>query len=49
MFERHSPAIHDLLGDRRLVSADQLDALDEEHRATDRPLADLAFEHGFVV
>ena len=33
MFERHSPAIHDLLGDRRLVSADQLDALDEEHRA----------------
>ena len=48
MFERHSPAIHDLLGDRRLVSADQLDALDEEHRASGRPLADLAIEHGFV-
>jgi type IV pilus assembly protein PilB len=48
MFESHSPAVYELLRDQRLVSAEQLDALEAERRTSGRSLADLAITRGFV-
>ena len=48
MFPSHSPAIYDFLKEQRLVAPDQLDALNEEHKATGKPLADVVVDLGIV-
>jgi type IV pilus assembly protein PilB len=48
MFESHSQAVYELLRDRRLVEPGQLEALNEEHKAVGRPLADLAIDLGLI-
>ncbi|MEX2044188.1 MAG: GspE/PulE family protein [Opitutus sp.] len=48
MFASHNPAIHELLQEQRLIDPEQLKALDGEHKATGRPLADLAVDLGLV-
>ncbi|MEO5960601.1 MAG: ATPase, T2SS/T4P/T4SS family, partial [Opitutaceae bacterium] len=48
MFASHSPAIYELLKEQRLVAPAQLDELNEEHKATGKPLADVAVDLGFV-
>ena len=40
MFPSHSPAIYEFLKDQHLVGPAQLDELNEEHKATGKPLAD---------
>jgi type IV pilus assembly protein PilB len=48
MFASHSPAIYEFLKDQRLVESAQLDALNEEHKATGKPLADVVVDLGIV-
>jgi type IV pilus assembly protein PilB len=48
MFPSHSPAIYEFLKEQRLVDAAQLDALNEEHKATGKPLADVVLDLGLV-
>jgi type IV pilus assembly protein PilB len=48
MFASHSPAIYDFLKEQRLVPAAQLDELNEEHKATGKPLADVVVDLGLV-
>ncbi len=48
MFESHSQAVYELLRDRALVGAEQLAALNEEHRATGKPLADVVVDLGLL-
>ena len=48
MFASHSPAIYDFLREHRLVEPAQLDALNEEHKATGKPLADVVVDLGIV-
>jgi type IV pilus assembly protein PilB len=48
MFATHSNAIYEFLKEQRLVDAAQLDALNEEHKATGKSLADLVVDLGIV-
>jgi type IV pilus assembly protein PilB len=48
MFASHSTAIYDFLRDQRLVESVQLDELNEEHKATGKPLADVVVDLGIV-
>jgi len=48
MFPSHSPAIYEFLKEQRLVEISQLDALNEEHKATGKPLADVVVDLGIV-
>lgn len=48
MFESHSQAIIELCRDQHLVPASNLDDLNEEHKATGKPVADLLIEMGFI-
>ncbi len=48
MFESHSQAVYKLLRDRQLVETEQLEALQEEHKAFGRSLADLAVDLGLI-
>ncbi len=48
MFPAHSPAIYEFLREQRLVELDQLDELNEEHKATGKPLADVVVDLGIV-
>ncbi len=48
MFPSHSPAIYDFLKEQRLVAPAQLDELNEEHKATGKPLADVVIDLGIV-
>src|SRR4051812_33204468 len=48
MFASHSPAIYEFLKDQRLVEPTQLDELNEEHKATGKPLADVVVDLGIV-
>jgi type IV pilus assembly protein PilB len=48
MFATHSSAIYDFLKEQRLVEAGQLDELNEEHKATGKPLADVVVDLGIV-
>ncbi len=48
MFPTHSPAIYEFLKEQRLVETEQLDELNEEHKATGKPLADVAVDLGLV-
>ncbi len=48
MFPSHSPAIYEFLKEQRLVDDQQLDALNEEHKATGKPLADVVVDLGLV-
>ncbi|WP_414661776.1 type II secretion system ATPase GspE [Horticoccus sp. 23ND18S-11] len=48
MFPSHSPAIYEFLKEHRLVEAAQLDELNEEHKATGKPLADVVVDLGIV-
>ncbi|MBL9202113.1 MAG: type II secretion system ATPase GspE [Opitutaceae bacterium] len=48
MFPSHSPAIYDFLKEHRLVSQEQLDELNEEHKATGKPLADVVVDLGIM-
>ena len=48
MFPSHSPAIYDFLKEQRLVAVGQLDELNEEHKATGKPLADVVVDLGIV-
>jgi type IV pilus assembly protein PilB len=48
MFESHSQAILELCRDQNLVPSANLDDLNEEHKATGKPIADLLIEMGFV-
>ncbi|HVS53898.1 MAG TPA: ATPase, T2SS/T4P/T4SS family [Opitutaceae bacterium] len=48
MFASHSPAIYEFLKEQRLVEPVQLDELNEEHRATGKPLADVVVDLGLV-
>ena len=48
MFPGHSPAIYEFLKDQRLVEPAQLDELNEEHKATGKPLADVVVDLGIV-
>lgn len=48
MFESHNNAIHDLLRDQKLVDPSQLEELDQEHKATGKPLADVVLDLGIV-
>ncbi len=48
MFPGHSPAIYDFLKEHRLVASDQLDELNEEHKATGKPLADVVVDLGIM-
>ena len=48
MFPSHSPAIYDFLKEHRLVPPGQLDELNEEHKATGKPLADVVVDLGLV-
>lgn len=48
MFESHSQAILELCRDHRLVATETLNDLNEEHKATGKPVADLLIEMGLV-
>ena len=48
MFAAHSPAIYDFLNENGLVERTQLDALNDEHRATGKPLADVVVDLGLL-
>ena len=48
MFSSHSPAIYEFLRDQRIVGQSQLDELNEEHKATGKPLADVVVDLGLV-
>jgi len=48
MFESHSQAILELCRDQQLVAPSTLNDLNEEHKATGKPLADLLIEMGIV-
>jgi type IV pilus assembly protein PilB len=48
MFPSHSPAIYEFLKDQHLVASAQLDELNEEHKATGKPLADVVVDLGIV-
>ena len=48
MFATHSPAIYEFLREQRLVSVAQLDELNEEHKATGKPLADVVVDLGII-
>jgi type IV pilus assembly protein PilB len=48
MFASHSPAIYDFLKEQRLVPPDQLDELNEEHKATGKSLADVVVDLGLI-
>ncbi|MDP3073184.1 MAG: type II secretion system ATPase GspE [Opitutaceae bacterium] len=48
MFPSHSPAIYEFLKEHRLVAPDQLDELNEEHKATGKPLADVVVDLGIM-
>ena len=48
MFASHSPAIYDFLKEHRLVPPAQLDELNEEHKATGKPLADVVVDLGLL-
>ncbi len=48
MFQSHSPAIYEFLREQRLVGQAQLDELNEEHKATGKPLADVVVDLGII-
>jgi len=48
MFSAHSAAIYDFLREQRIVGQAQLDELNEEHKATGKPLADVVVDLGLV-
>jgi len=48
MFESHSQAILEICRDQQLVAPSTLNDLNEEHKATGKPLADLLVEMGIV-
>jgi len=48
MFPSHSPAIYEFLKEHRLVAPEQLDELNEEHKATGKPLADVVVDLGII-
>jgi type IV pilus assembly protein PilB len=48
MFPTHSPAIYEFLKEHRLVEQAQLDELNEEHKATGKPLADVVVDLGII-
>ena len=48
MFPAHSPAIYEFLREQRLVGQAQLDELNEEHKATGKPLADVVVDLGYI-
>ena len=48
MFSAHSAAIYDFLREQRIVGQAQLDELNEEHKATGKPLADVVVDLGIV-
>ena len=48
MFPSHSPAIFEFLKEHRLVEPAQLDELNEEHKATGKPLADVVVDLGII-
>jgi type IV pilus assembly protein PilB len=48
MFPSHSPAIYEFLKEHRLVVPEQLDELNEEHKATGKPLADVVVDLGII-
>jgi len=48
MFESHSQAILELCRDHHLVASDTLNDLNEDHKATGKPIADLMIEMGLV-
>jgi type IV pilus assembly protein PilB len=48
MFPSHSPAIYEFLKEHRLVAPAQLDELNEEHKATGKPLADVVVDLGII-
>ena len=48
MFPSHSPAIYEFLKEHRLVEPAQLDELNEEHKATGKPLADVVVDLGII-
>jgi type IV pilus assembly protein PilB len=48
MFPSHSPAIYEFLKEHRLVETGQLDELNEEHKATGKPLADVVVDLGII-
>ena len=48
MFPSHSPAIYEFLKEQRLIGTAQLDELNEEHKATGKPLADVVVDLGIV-
>ncbi len=48
MFESHDHAILELCREQHLVNATDLEAADDEHKATGKSLADLVVELGFV-
>jgi type IV pilus assembly protein PilB len=48
MFESHSQAILELCRDQHLVANATLNDLNEEHKATSKPIADLLIEMGLV-
>ncbi|MEY2878371.1 MAG: hypothetical protein RLZZ15_751, partial [Verrucomicrobiota bacterium] len=48
MFQGHSQAIYEFLRDHHLVPPGQLDELNEEHKATGKPLADVVVDLGIL-
>src|SRR3954462_706128 len=48
MFATHSSAIYEFLKEQRLVPPAQLDELNEEHKATGKPLADVVVDLGII-
>lgn len=48
MFASRSSAVYEFLKEQRLLGLPQLDALNEEHQATGRPLADLVLDLGSI-
>jgi len=48
MFPTHSPALYEFLREQRLVAPAQLDELNEEHKATGKPLADVVVDVGLI-
>jgi type IV pilus assembly protein PilB len=48
MFPTHSAAIYDFLREQALVAPGQLDQLNDEHKATGKPLADLVVDLGLI-
>src|SRR4051812_27067449 len=48
MFQSHSSVIYEFLREQRLVGQAQLDELNEEHKATGKPLADVVVDLGLI-